>query len=378
MYRVFVSSTWEDLQPERRQVKIVLDRLDTLHFVGMENFGSTADPARNTSLDYVDGCDIYVGIIGFRYGSGITEDEYNRARERGLLLLLYLKDGASSASGVQRPLPPDDPYNLAAFKARIRRDHIVSTFDSPHDLSERVVTDIFKQWPRYSRWDRRLGRLLIARRTVAATLGAVAVLLVLLGTLILVNPNMVPVIDGDAIAPAGFGVAPAVQPTVAPSVPPPASTFAGATPDPSPPLPSPTVSLAQAKIVFPPSGSTDGHKIEARGAASNVPDGSSLWIVVLVNGSYWPQDKVPSPTAEWAMTLALGDDATPNGTVFEIQALVADAAASAAWERAHTNPGYLKAYPAQTQMLDSVRVRFLGPVRAASPVPSPSPSPRPV
>ena len=81
---VFVSSTWLDLQPEREAVETALQRLRETKFVGMEYFGSRGEDTRHTSLDEVDRSQVYVGIFGGRYGSGITEAEYRRARELGL------------------------------------------------------------------------------------------------------------------------------------------------------------------------------------------------------------------------------------------------------------------------------------------------------
>ena len=57
----------------------------------MEYFGSRDETTRQASLDEVDRSDLYVGIMGGRYGSGITEKEYLRARERKLPCFNYLK-----------------------------------------------------------------------------------------------------------------------------------------------------------------------------------------------------------------------------------------------------------------------------------------------
>lgn len=77
--RVFLSSTWQDLQPEREAVEKALHRMQDAAFLGMEYFGSRPDTPRDVSLAEVDRSDIYVGIFAQRYGSGITEAEYRRA-----------------------------------------------------------------------------------------------------------------------------------------------------------------------------------------------------------------------------------------------------------------------------------------------------------
>src|SRR5262245_26005181 len=80
--RIFVSSTWLDLQPERHAVEDAINRMNAGKFVGMEYFGSRPNTTEGASLEEVDRSDIYVGIIGGRYGSGITEKEYRRALHR--------------------------------------------------------------------------------------------------------------------------------------------------------------------------------------------------------------------------------------------------------------------------------------------------------
>lgn len=129
--RIFVSSTWLDLQPERNRVKAALDRLKTTKFVGMEFFGSRDQTTRQASLDEVDGCDVYLGILAGRYGSGITEDEYRRARQKETPCFLYFKAGADGTD-----------ERLAAFKDEIRGAHLVSEFTSPDDLAAKVTADL--------------------------------------------------------------------------------------------------------------------------------------------------------------------------------------------------------------------------------------------
>ena len=69
---VFVSSTWIDLGPERRAIEFVLSKFDETKLVGMEHFGSGDEPTRDASLQEVDRIDLYVGILGPRYGSGMS------------------------------------------------------------------------------------------------------------------------------------------------------------------------------------------------------------------------------------------------------------------------------------------------------------------
>ena len=100
--RVFVSSTWLDLKPERGRVEEVLDRFKDTKFIGMERFGSHPETTRVESLREIDQCDLYLGIIGGRYGSGITEAEYESTSKRVAMLRLFQTGPAGAAGGPRR------------------------------------------------------------------------------------------------------------------------------------------------------------------------------------------------------------------------------------------------------------------------------------
>src|SRR5215212_4556479 len=94
-FRVFISSTWLDLRPEREAVRDAVLRMKETQFVGMEYFGSRDETTWRSTLVEVDRSRVYVGIFAGRYGSGITEAEYRRARELGLPCLIYFKEDKS-------------------------------------------------------------------------------------------------------------------------------------------------------------------------------------------------------------------------------------------------------------------------------------------
>lgn len=140
--RVYVSSTWLDLQPERAAVERALQRLRETKFVGMEYFGSRDENTRTASLDDVDRCQIYVGIFAGRYGSGITEAEYRRAREKKLHCLIYFKDDATIRDE-QRETAPGNLPRLTALKEELRGAHLhAPEFTSPDDLAAKVTADL--------------------------------------------------------------------------------------------------------------------------------------------------------------------------------------------------------------------------------------------
>jgi hypothetical protein len=142
--RCFVSSTWFDLQPERDAVEALLQRFRETKFIGMEYFGSRDETTRQASLNEVDRSDLYIGIIGGRYGSGITEAEYDRAIERKLACLIYFKhDAAIGPEG--RDNESAGIENLRKFKDKIRdhvTGHTVAEFSGANDLASRLASDL--------------------------------------------------------------------------------------------------------------------------------------------------------------------------------------------------------------------------------------------
>lgn len=141
--QVFVSSTWLDLQAERAAVESALDKLPDFKFIGMEHFGSDDATTRAVSLAEVDESGLYLGIIGGRYGSGITADEYNRAHELGLFCLLYFKKD-SAVTDAQRDAEPEKQAQLAALKTELRKRHLIVEFERPEDLALAVLADLHK------------------------------------------------------------------------------------------------------------------------------------------------------------------------------------------------------------------------------------------
>ncbi|HEX8337066.1 MAG TPA: DUF4062 domain-containing protein, partial [Pyrinomonadaceae bacterium] len=144
---VYVSSTWLDLEPERKAVEQAVQRLRETKFVGMEYFGSRDENTRRASLDEVDRAGAggaYVGIFAARYGSGITEAEYRRARELGLRCFIYFKDD-SVVTADRREADPAQTARLDALKQELRAHHIIGPdFKSPDDLAAKVTADLHR------------------------------------------------------------------------------------------------------------------------------------------------------------------------------------------------------------------------------------------
>jgi tetratricopeptide (TPR) repeat protein len=143
---IFVSSTWHDLQPERRAVVEALNRLRSMKFVGMEYSGAWDGPPLVPSLKEAGECHAYVGIFGGRYGSGITEQEYRTARAERKKCFLYLKD--SSFSPAEIDTEPEKRDRLQALKNELLDHHVCESFTFPEDLVTKITADLSNWYAR--------------------------------------------------------------------------------------------------------------------------------------------------------------------------------------------------------------------------------------
>ncbi|HEX6718234.1 MAG TPA: tetratricopeptide repeat protein [Pyrinomonadaceae bacterium] len=155
---IFVSSTWEDLQPERRAVIEALNRLRQLKFVGMEYSGAWSEPPIVPSLKEARECHAYVGIFGGRYGSGITEQEYRAARTERKKCFIYFKNNSFSPAEVDRE--PEKRGLLQALKNELLDHHTCEPFTFPEDLASKVSADLSNWYARdfFPQWAEDVGK----------------------------------------------------------------------------------------------------------------------------------------------------------------------------------------------------------------------------
>lgn len=136
---VFISSTFVDLKEERKKVWDSLAKFDVI-VKGMEQFGARKSNPLATCISEVEQSDIYVGIIGMRYGSeepntgkSYTQLEYEKAVEQDKEIRIYLIDEESSAV-TPNLIQFDKIQKLNNFKAILKDKHTVDTFSNSQDL----------------------------------------------------------------------------------------------------------------------------------------------------------------------------------------------------------------------------------------------------
>ncbi len=132
--RVFISSSVSGLEPFRRVVEETLLSWRQLP-VGMEHFYAEPGGAITFSIESVAECDVYVGIVAWRYGTvkpgetkSITHLEYEEAVALDKPRYLYL---AAESTRQNNPLFPQDTRDpeheaqLLAFRTLLQQQEIV-------------------------------------------------------------------------------------------------------------------------------------------------------------------------------------------------------------------------------------------------------------
>lgn len=103
--RVFVSSVVEGFAEYRQAARGGIEQAGGDAVLVNEDFPAQANSSRNTCLDAIDSCDVFLLILGARGGwktpSGrlVVEEEFEHARARKLPVLLFLEDVPRDAEG---------------------------------------------------------------------------------------------------------------------------------------------------------------------------------------------------------------------------------------------------------------------------------------
>ncbi len=146
--RVMISSTTRDLPEHREKVMHACLRMGMFRPDMMEHLTARNAYPEAVSLSLVEKADVYLAIVGFRYGyvpagagKSVTEMEFDRATEKGIPRLVFLMHD----SHVLRPHDVETgegAQKLAAFRERLSRDLTVCFFRSPDELLALVIQSL--------------------------------------------------------------------------------------------------------------------------------------------------------------------------------------------------------------------------------------------
>jgi uncharacterized protein DUF4062 len=143
-HQVFVSSTYEDLQEERREVMQALLALDCIP-TGMELFPAADDDSWTLIQRFIAGCDYYVVIVGGRYGSkgptgkSYTEMEYDYAVAAGLPVLPFLHKDPGTIQTNKSESTDEGKRALADFREKIKTARHAQYWNSSKEIAGAVA-----------------------------------------------------------------------------------------------------------------------------------------------------------------------------------------------------------------------------------------------
>lgn len=155
-YQIFISSTYTDLIAERKYVQDVI--LSMNHFpVGMELFSAASEEQWEIIKRTIDTSDFYVLIIGYRYGSempdgvGYTEREYLYAKERGVPVIVFIKQEGLPAKEVDIETSQSKKRKLKEFVKKAKLGREVSWWSTKEELGQKVTISLYKEFERVQR-----------------------------------------------------------------------------------------------------------------------------------------------------------------------------------------------------------------------------------
>lgn len=174
-YQIFVSSTYEDLQAERKAVIEALLQMNCFP-VGMEYFNAADDSQWDVITSLIDECDYYVLIVAGRYGSideasGIsyTQKEYEYAIKIGVPTISFVHKDINQLPSGKVEHDPDVQKKLKEFKSEISKK-LWQAWDNKDSLASAVVlslTKLIKSKPRTG-WVRYVSLSAEANRQILA------------------------------------------------------------------------------------------------------------------------------------------------------------------------------------------------------------------
>jgi Domain of unknown function (DUF4062) len=154
-YQIFVSSTYADLQEERKEIIQALLELECIP-VGMEMFPATNDDQWTLIKRLIDDCDYYILIMGGRYGSiskeGIsyTQMEYEYAISQSIPVISFIHSKPENIPIGKSEKNPDNLIKLQEFRQKVEQK-LCKYWESPPDLGSKVsrsLIRLIKDYPR--------------------------------------------------------------------------------------------------------------------------------------------------------------------------------------------------------------------------------------
>lgn len=146
-YTVFVSSTYEDLQEERKKVMEALLQMNCFP-VGMEYFNASDESQWAVIKQLIDECDYYVLILAGRYGSveaesgkSYTQKEYEYAQSIHVPVLSFVHKNINNLPQCHCEQDKEKKERLEVFKEIVQKK-LCKYWNTSDELASQVVLSL--------------------------------------------------------------------------------------------------------------------------------------------------------------------------------------------------------------------------------------------
>lgn len=147
-YQIFVSSTYDDLVKERKDITNAILKCDCIP-AGMELWPASNDTQWETIKNIIDESDLYLVVVGGKYGSGVngisyTQKEYLYAESLNKPIVALIHRHPEKLPAEKYELDEEKRSKLKKFKNQLTSGRIVDFWETSEELSTAVVTSIHK------------------------------------------------------------------------------------------------------------------------------------------------------------------------------------------------------------------------------------------
>ncbi|MDY6449806.1 DUF4062 domain-containing protein [Acinetobacter faecalis] len=148
-YQVFVSSTFTDLEEERKHIIQTLMEMDCIP-AGMELFPAADEEQWDFIKKVIDDCDYYLLLIGGRYGSlspegiGYTEMEYDYAVAKGMKVLALVHGAPDNLAQIKCEKDPILQEKLSNFREKVCTGRLVKFWENTDQIAGMVALSLTK------------------------------------------------------------------------------------------------------------------------------------------------------------------------------------------------------------------------------------------
>ncbi|WP_313584873.1 DUF4062 domain-containing protein [Lacrimispora sp.] len=155
-YQIFISSTFADLENERKGIMESIIELGSFP-TGMEMFPATDTEQFEYIKTVIDESDYYVLVIAGRYGSvaedGIsyTEKEFLYAKEKGIPILTFVKKDIESISANKTDQDVQKRKKLDKFRAKALDGRMANFWDNADELKYKIHSSLSREFKTHPR-----------------------------------------------------------------------------------------------------------------------------------------------------------------------------------------------------------------------------------